>query len=218
MRHLQASMLTIAIAMFLVAGCSSSSSEPDTTYISPDQKAGDVATDSPLQPVEDSIRTYDVDPPDDTIVPPEDVVEPPEDIVAPPEEVVEPPEDVVDPPVDVVEPPEDVVDPPEDVLEPPVDVVDPPEDVVEPPVDIIDPPEPVVLSGSHTGWKKAKCWGCHQGDDHNGNKDPYECVACHGNNGAPNGHSSGSGCGTCHFGKHGDGFPAPESCKTCHPK
>ena len=79
-----------------------------------------------------------------------------------------------------------------------------------------DPVEQPTLSGSHSGWKKAKCWSCHQSDEHNPGLDPYQCVPCHGKNGAPGGHSNGS-CSMCHSGKHGDGFPSPDSCKVCHP-
>ena len=78
------------------------------------------------------------------------------------------------------------------------------------------------LDSGHPGWDHPDCFesGCHT-EGHNGASAPFECVDCHGSNGAPDGH--GAGCGsdlTCHGGQdHGGeaaGFPAPESCESCH--
>ena len=49
---------------------------------------------------------------------------------------------------------------------------------------------------------------------------PYERAGCHGTNGAPDGHSSGT-CSSCHGSKPhrcttGE-FPIPDSCVVCHP-
>lgn len=74
------------------------------------------------------------------------------------------------------------------------------------------------LDNGHDGWEKAKCWNCHEEDDHNTGLDPYLCAGCHGTNGAPGGHKTGT-CSGCHGTPHGDtGFPDPLSCQTCHPK
>jgi hypothetical protein len=64
-----------------------------------------------------------------------------------------------------------------------------------------------------------RCLGCHTPDDHNQGLAPYQCVECHGNNGATPGHERPTTpCGSCHNpAPHGtDGFPDPESCQTCH--
>jgi len=74
------------------------------------------------------------------------------------------------------------------------------------------------LSSSHSGWKDPACWDCHSEDGHNSGQLPHECVVCHGDNGAPGGHTSSTPCSGCHVEPHGaDGFPDPESCQTCHP-
>ena len=77
----------------------------------------------------------------------------------------------------------------------------------------------------HFGWKDPRCWnGCHSENPpyHADGNLPYNCVACHGNNGAidrPADHDT-SGCDAqdCHDEIHGTvGFPVPESCDICHP-
>ena len=148
---------------------------------------------------------------EDNTVPVEDILTG-DDAGVPQQDTVAPPEDTVAPPEDTVVPPEDTVVPPEDTVVPPEDTVVPPEDTVTPP----DPPK--LTSGNHPGWDKPKCWTCHDGDNHNTGLDPYQCVACHGTNGAPGGHSNSDNCTGCHGDKHGaEGFPNPISCKTCHP-
>ncbi len=76
------------------------------------------------------------------------------------------------------------------------------------------------LTTEHEGWGNPGCWGsdCHTDDDtHNSELQPYECVDCHGKNGAPDGHGGATPCGDCHSEIHGkDGFPDPESCNACH--
>jgi hypothetical protein len=74
------------------------------------------------------------------------------------------------------------------------------------------------LGSGHEGWGNPGCWGCHDsGSTHNSNLQPYECVECHGLNGAPGGHGGQPPCGECHDQPHGNnGFPDPESCQTCH--
>jgi hypothetical protein len=80
----------------------------------------------------------------------------------------------------------------------------------------------VTLDSSHEGWDNPGCFGsgCHEEDDtHHSDLQPYECVDCHGTNGAPGGHGGDTPCGQadCHPNEHGNnGFPDPESCQTCH--
>lgn len=77
-----------------------------------------------------------------------------------------------------------------------------------------------VLDGTHAAFGvDPRCWGCHTEDDHNADLDPYECAACHGDNGASPGHARPTTpCGNCHSPPpHGaEGFPDPDSCMTCH--
>jgi hypothetical protein len=73
------------------------------------------------------------------------------------------------------------------------------------------------LDQSHTGWRNPECWTCHKADSHNRVKPPFECVGCHGLNGAPPGHTNVVPCAQCHPKMHGETwFPDPESCRTCH--
>jgi hypothetical protein len=80
-------------------------------------------------------------------------------------------------------------------------------------------PQPPVLDSSHPGWANPCCATCHDSSGHRAGLDPYECVTCHGDNGAPNGHGRTSGCDGCHGTPHcgGDGFPVPDACLSCHP-
>lgn len=81
------------------------------------------------------------------------------------------------------------------------------------------------LDSTHSGWKKAGCWGdgCHADDGHRDGLDPYLCVRCHGTNGAsarPAGHQGYDTCAGCHpapTNHPSEGFPSPISCKGCHP-
>ncbi len=75
------------------------------------------------------------------------------------------------------------------------------------------------LTDAHSGWRGPACWDCHDtAATHNNDQDPYECVACHGTNGAPGGHTNSTPCGECHHNLHSDqGFPDPDSCVVCHP-
>ncbi len=74
------------------------------------------------------------------------------------------------------------------------------------------------LDSSHPGWEAPACWSCHSEGGHNSGLEPWECVTCHGRNGAPGGHAGGSPCSSCHGEPHGgDGFPDPDSCLACHP-
>lgn len=150
-------------------------------------------------------------PGEDTVVPGQDTVAPGEDTVVPGEDTAAPGEDTVAPGEDIL-----AADTPEGID---VTVDLPGEDTPssEDTVDVATPDPPVLKSG-HTGWKKAKCWNCHDADVHNDGLDPYLCADCHGTNGAPGGHSDSNNCGGCHGAEHGaDGFPDPLSCKTCHP-
>lgn len=80
------------------------------------------------------------------------------------------------------------------------------------------------LESTHSGWKKAGCWGdgCHADDGHRDGLDPYLCVQCHGTNGAsarPDGHQGYATCAGCHptpTDHPSEGFPSPISCKGCH--
>ena len=80
--------------------------------------------------------------------------------------------------------------------------------------------ETPTLGPNHEGWDDPGCWGsdCHDQDDtHHSDLRPFECVECHGINGAPSGHGGDTPCGDCHPDQHGNnGFPDPESCQTCH--
>jgi len=123
---------------------------------------------------------------------------------------------------DTTVPAEDTVavDTPEGGIDVTVDVpsadTPPPADTVE--AETYATPEPNKLTSGHSGWEEAKCWDCHEADEHNDGLDPYLCADCHGTNGAPGGHSDSNNCGGCHGAEHGDvGFPDPLSCKTCHP-
>lgn len=83
-------------------------------------------------------------------------------------------------------------------------------------------PLALALDDTHPGWQRASCEGCHPSDDHNSGMVPYECVACHGRNGARDGHGGSTPCNNCHSGDTRDthpsgSFPDPESCQTCHP-
>lgn len=77
------------------------------------------------------------------------------------------------------------------------------------------------LTPEHEGWGNPGCWGkdCHDDETaHNSDLLPYECVECHGRNGASDGHGGDTPCGECHDAIHGNnGFPDPDSCLTCHP-
>ena len=83
-----------------------------------------------------------------------------------------------------------------------------------------DDDDGVTLDSDHEGWQAPGCWGsnCHaKGDTHHSDLNPYQCVECHGDNGAPDGHTDHTPCADCHDAPHGsDGFPDPESCQTCH--
>ena len=76
------------------------------------------------------------------------------------------------------------------------------------------------LGADHPGWGDPGCFGsgCHDRDEtHNSDLQPYECVECHGKNGAPLGHGGNTPCATCHGQPHGNqGFPDPDSCEVCH--
>lgn len=83
------------------------------------------------------------------------------------------------------------------------------------------------LTSSHSGWKKALCFDCHDGTKakYSHAKDKYKapnCGACHGYNGAPhNSHAtkSNSGCPGCHLASkipHVAKFTAPDDCVGCH--
>jgi hypothetical protein len=80
--------------------------------------------------------------------------------------------------------------------------------------------EGAALGSDHPGWGDPGCFGngCHDRDaTHHSDLQPYECVECHGDNGAPDGHGGATPCADCHGQPHGnDGFPDPESCQTCH--
>lgn len=98
----------------------------------------------------------------------------------------------------------------------PDDPTDPP--VVDPPV--VDPPvvEPVLLDRTHMGWQDPNCSACHPQDEHNAGLDPFECVDCHGDNGARIAHNQNRNCQGCHRNAPGHpsaSFPA-ESCAACH--
>jgi hypothetical protein len=77
------------------------------------------------------------------------------------------------------------------------------------------------LTPDHEGWGNPGCWGqgCHDEETtHNSNLLPYQCVECHGTNGASSGHGGDTPCTECHEAIHGNnGFPDPDSCLTCHP-
>jgi hypothetical protein len=73
------------------------------------------------------------------------------------------------------------------------------------------------LDSGHTGWREAACFDCHDQGGHRAGLDPWQCVSCHGRNGAPDGHHGATPCGDCHGQPHGStGFPDPESCEACH--
>ena len=75
------------------------------------------------------------------------------------------------------------------------------------------------LDDAHQGWRDPLCWDCHDTKTtHNSDKAPYECVACHGTNGASAAHTTQTPCSGCHSSAHGGGddFPDPDSCQTCH--
>jgi hypothetical protein len=111
---------------------------------------------------------------------------------------------------------------------PPADTAQPADAVADTPVpadpgprtdlDAVTGATKLMLDDTHDGWQKAACWDCHTADDHDDGKDPYLCVGCHGNNGAPAGHGGESPCSGCHAPPpHGaEGFPDPLSCRGCH--
>lgn len=73
------------------------------------------------------------------------------------------------------------------------------------------------LTTSHPGWGEACCEDCHTLGGHNEGLAPYECVDCHGINGAPAGHTRETPCAECHDREHRCGdFPDPVSCQACH--
>jgi|GEM_PF-1662782 len=78
----------------------------------------------------------------------------------------------------------------------------------------VAPPDPPIVGTGHTGWREPKCFDCHDQAGHRAGLQPYQCAACHGRNGAPDGHKDGN-CG-CHGNKHGF-TAAPTSCVACHP-
>jgi hypothetical protein len=74
------------------------------------------------------------------------------------------------------------------------------------------------LDASHRGWQQPNCAACHDADSHNAGLAPYQCVDCHGTNGAPNAPHNGN-CQTCHrnIADHPQAtFPYNTSCQTCH--
>ena len=86
-----------------------------------------------------------------------------------------------------------------------------------------DPPEDTApssggtLDTTHEGWRDPSCWDCHIEDGHDIGLEPYQCIECHGTNGAPRGHTLLTPCAECHVQPHGaEGFPDPEACQTCH--
>jgi len=76
------------------------------------------------------------------------------------------------------------------------------------------------LDSAHPGWGNPGCFGngCHdEGSTHHSDLRSFECVECHGNNGAPDGHGGSTPCSSCHGEPHGQGgYPDPQSCETCH--
>lgn len=73
------------------------------------------------------------------------------------------------------------------------------------------------LEYTHEGWGDPRCWDCHVPAAHNSGLAPYQCVECHGTNGARRGHTNVTPCAECHGWPHGvDGFPDPDACQTCH--
>ncbi len=74
------------------------------------------------------------------------------------------------------------------------------------------------LDDSHLGWTEPACWSCHVEDAHNSGMQPWDCVTCHGTNGAPRGHTTSSPCLDCHAPPHDTtGFTDPDACLVCHP-
>ena len=76
----------------------------------------------------------------------------------------------------------------------------------------------MILDRTHNGWLRANCTPCHPGDSHNTGMKPYECVDCHGNNGATR-VAHGNNCQSCHRmvpGHPAASFPYNTSCVECH--
>jgi all-trans-retinol 13,14-reductase len=74
-----------------------------------------------------------------------------------------------------------------------------------------------LLSESHSGWKKAECYDCHN-DVHQGAFALGECVTCHGSNGATRrtaGHANAD-CRSCHADEHAASDFLEQHCAACH--
>ena len=83
------------------------------------------------------------------------------------------------------------------------------------------------LTSSHSGWKKALCFDCHDGTTakYTHAKDTYkapDCGPCHGYNGAPHkdhATKANGGCTGCHSASsvpHVAKFTSPDDCVGCH--
>lgn len=77
------------------------------------------------------------------------------------------------------------------------------------------------LDWNHSGWQRPNCANCHAEDAHNAGLNPYQCVDCHGTNGARQVAQmhGGNNCRGCHsfvMGHPAASFPYSDSCVACH--
>lgn len=76
----------------------------------------------------------------------------------------------------------------------------------------------MILDQTHAGWQRANCSDCHTQDAHDAGLDPFECVECHGTNGASQVRHGGN-CQSCHrwvVDHPSASFPYNDSCVICH--